>query len=239
MEEENQDTVTEDLEDDEEEFIVSVEREPDLLEWEHKHLIIHTATFWEMRESTGKDFKYCWLMYSFYYAMARRQQTNRPWCNNLYVMKVLGIGKDIFYRCKKLLIAHHHIEQVRVRGKDGKFIKGNIDKDGIHPTYIQVNHMSKGKIDHTPENKEYGSTVLENRSQVLGYSIPLKTLSNTYVAGSDEPQKPPGDSEIVRNIAELCEHFKIPLHERDQWIERHEPQYLLAQLQYTEECISE
>lgn len=116
---------------------VTIEREPELAEWEHERIIIPTITITRMLELTGKNYPIALALYVFYYTTARRQRTNQPYALDQYCMDDRGLGwsKDRFYKAKKLLIKHGFIEVVQSRNADGTF----------GSPFIRVNYMSSSQ----------------------------------------------------------------------------------------------
>ena len=99
-----------------------------LVKWFYKRIIIETSVFDRM----VNDFKStvavrCWMLYCFYFKMARKQKTNCPYVSNSYVVIGLGWGDNQVKHYKRLLIQHGYIAMKKVGSK----------------WYVKVNHMPR------------------------------------------------------------------------------------------------
>ena len=64
-----------------------------------------------------------YLLYSFYYRVAKFQRNRQPWANNEFTMKGLGWGKDRLKKAKGLLRDNGFIEDETIKNEDGKVSK--------------------------------------------------------------------------------------------------------------------
>lgn len=101
-------------------------------------------------------------LYTFYYYTAKWQKTNQPKCTVSYVSQGLKWSEAKTRKIKKQLIDLGLIEDLAVKGKDGK-ISGH---------YVKLNYIIKQstlKQIHTHENAQDGeiNTVAENETNAL------------------------------------------------------------------------
>ena len=71
----------------------------------------------------GKNGGDAMALYIRYIQQSKRQRTNQPYCNDAYMMKWMGRGKNRFYKVKKILTDLWLIETMRDNGDDKTYIK--------------------------------------------------------------------------------------------------------------------
>ncbi len=147
-------------------------------------------------------------LYLFYHKTSKLQKTNQVWAVNSFTMKGLGWGKSRLTKATKVLKDLGLIENIQVRGEDGKmkgsyikinYLKGSTSQQNHRyqkPQAVEttggkqttnalsskkINALSSKKLISTEGGNE-GASSLESKKEKVAEVVPPKTLKITKVA---------------------------------------------------------